>query len=126
MAIGRFVNQQATALRLIARNGEAASLQVRVDGAPADSAKPWEPAAPTTTSQTVNAVFLELANRRIDGTLVLRGDMEVLLAWSGLTVFPDANASQIVRVDGTIWEVIKVEPLQPNEEVILYSLIVRR
>jgi len=125
MAVGRFSNQQATALRLIARNGEQASLQVRVDGAPADAAKPWEPAVPTVTSQTVDAVFLELAEKRIDNTLVQRGDMEVLVAWSGLTVFPDANASQIVRVDGSIWEIVKVEPLQPNEDIILYSLIVR-
>lgn len=126
MTAGRFANQQATALRLITRNGEVATLKTRVDGTPADPTKPWEPAAPTTTSQSVNAVFLDIAESRVDGTLIERGDLEVLIAGTDPTTPPEANNSQIVRASGETFEVVEVKILAPNEDTILYSLVVRR
>jgi hypothetical protein len=127
MTAGRFSNAQALALRLIAKNGEVATLKTRVDGTPSDSTKPWEPATPTTTSQSVNAVFLGDTEARGEG-LVERKVQEVWIAATdpGLTAAPEANDSQIVRASGETFEVVLVEIIAPNEDMIVYRLEVTR
>lgn len=133
MTAGRFANAQALALRQIADKGEVATLTTYAQGAPADATKPWEPAAPTATSVSVSAVFLGIKESRFGSTLNSDGDsllkltdLYVLVAASGLTVTPTANSTRITRADGTSYEVVMVEPLNPNEDVIMFEMVARR
>lgn len=126
MAIGRFTRQIKLAKRLIEKNGEQSVLRRKADGTPPDPTKPWEPGTPTFTDFTVSAVWLDYAIGRIDGALVKVGDQRVLIPAADLTIVPDPTTDQLIRVSGDQWEIIRVEPLQPNEERIFYAVQARQ
>ncbi len=86
--MARFSSVSATASRLIAKNGQPVTLRVFTDAAPANPATPWLPAGPTQVDQTVNAVFLNYAQKYIDGELIKVGDQKVLIAGLGVSPLP--------------------------------------
>lgn len=125
--MARFDNAIALAERLIKKNGEQSTLRRKVDGTPPDPTKPWKPGTPGFLDFPVSAVWLDFDARRIDGQLIKEGDQEVLIPASELgTALPDASTDHLVRVSGQEWEVIRVETLQPNEQLILHTLQVRK
>jgi len=129
MTANRFANAKALALRLIQKNGEKATLQRRVNAAPADSSKPWYPGTtPTVTPTPVDAVFLGIkATRGAADDLVRRKETgRVLLVASQLTSDPDPTRDVIVRVDGSSWSITEVDSVNPNEDKIIYKLKVER
>lgn len=125
MAVGRFARAQSLAGRLIAKNGERSTLVRVTDGTPPVLTKPWEPGAPTTTSYTVDAVWTEVSLRRVDGTLIKAGDEQVLIPAKGLAVVPSPTTDLMVRINGSRWQIVKVDTIQPNEDLILHSLVCR-
>lgn len=125
--MARFDRSIALAERLIKKNGEQSTLRRKVDGAPVDPAKPWKPGTPTFTDFTVSSLWLDFDARRIDGQLIKEGDQQVFMPASELgTILPDASTDHVVRVSGQKWEVIRVETLQPNEQLIMHVLQVRK
>lgn len=125
MTVGEFSSAQALALRLIQKKGEQATLTRKTRAAGAD---PWRSGASTTTTFTVDAVFLEdTASRDPGDTQVKRRTVEkVLIAATGISVTPDPVTDRLTRVDGTSYEIVEVEVLGPNEDKILYTLKVEK
>jgi len=126
MTVGRFSSAQALALRLIAKNGEKSSLVRVADGAPADAAQPWKPGTPTKTTATVDAAWFDHDITRAFETLMKAGDQVALLPATSLSSDPDPTKDLLVRVDLSRWTIVKVQPLAPNEDKILYTVLCRR
>lgn len=127
MAAGRFARAQALALRQLADKGERATLVVRTDGAPPDASEPWVPGPPTEASTEVDACFFSIDDQRSPGTLQAQGSVQrVLVAGTALAAAPEPNRAHLVRADGTRWEVVGVEAVNPNEDRVLYKLTARR
>lgn len=122
--MGRFDPQIETAARLVAKNGQAVTLRTFANPALPDPAKPWIPAEPTTTDQTVNAVFYKYNQKYIDGDRIRTGDQQVVLAAKRLSAFP-AQDSLILRGSET-WKVVNATPTAPNGQYILFELQVRQ
>ena len=110
----------ATAARLIQRFGSAVTMGRSVPGAynPATGA----PAAPTVTSQTVQAVVLDFPQRYIDGTLIRAGDRRVLVSAVGTTA---PLAGDTLTWNSQALVVVSVKELGPAGTAVLYTLQVR-
>lgn len=125
MVVGRFTKAQALALRLIKKNGEKATLTRKVR---AEGSDPWRAGTPTTTTFTVDAVFLDdVRSRDPEDTQVKNRIVEkVLIAGTGISIVPDPITDRLDRADGTSYEITEVSVLGPNEDKILYTLKVER
>lgn len=122
--MARFDSQIETAARLTAKNGQPVTLRTFVNPALPDPDKPWIPAEPTATDQTVNAVFYKYNQKYIDGDRIRTGDQQVLIAAKGLNVLP-AQDSLVLRGSET-WKVVNAQPTAPNGQHILFELQVRQ
>lgn len=74
----------------------------------------------TTTDTTVRAIWTKPKVRELDGIVSERENAKVLIPATDLTAAPVVN-DQIVRADGTVWDVRETKGV-PGES--LYSLIV--
>lgn len=125
MAVGRFTSAQALAVRLIAKNGEQ-STHVRVVET-ASGSQPWRETASSETRTTVDAAWFEFDLERLNTDLIQVGDREVYVPATELgSVVPDATTDYMERIDGTRWQVIRNRTIQPNEDLILHVMQVRR
>jgi hypothetical protein len=61
----------------------------------------------------------------IDGTLVRAGDLRAQLAAEGLTIIPEPARDRIV-IDGTAWDLLRVDPVMSGEQTALYTLHLRK
>lgn len=122
--MGKFDSSIALALRLITENGQSVTLRGFTAAATPDATKPWIPGANVAVNQTVSAVFLNYAQKYIDGELIRSGDQQVLIPASGLTSPPELEGL-IVRGSET-WKIVAVSPLAPNDQTIMYELQVRQ
>jgi len=123
-----FEDDLALVNELLTEFGETtAVLRRRTPGSPSDALKPWEPGAPVLTNNTPAMVFLdERSARRLD-ILVSEGEQAVLVDPTPLGAFePNPETDVVVREDGSQWQIVRVDPLNPNGETILYTLVVRR
>ena len=82
-----------------------------------------EPGPPT--DHPARFVLLRYKTMEIDGTRVQASDRKALVAPGGLTVEPTLS-DQLVEADGTVWSIVRVEPLRPAETTVLYTLQVRK
>lgn len=131
--MARFDRAIQTALKLIKKNGEDTQMTVytqQVD----DPTKPWNGGEPTERALTARMVFLNFTEqststnageRYFEGSLIQQGDKKVLLAAAGLAFDPQLNA-ELKRKDGTVWKIVQMKLLDPNEQKILWTLQVRR
>ena len=125
--MGQFDRQIATAQRLIAKNGRKCVWQQLVDGAPADSDKPWLKGKDTTEDHDVTIVFLPAkgANnaflQALSDTPINVGEDYGLMA---AVDFDPTNRAEIYAEDGTtlLRGVKTVDPLAPNGDIILYTV----
>lgn len=129
--MGQFDWAIELAQQLIAENGEAVTLVKETPGAE-DPAQPWKPAVNTPVPYPgLSMVFLNYndQNRQpktyADGTQTQIGDKEVYLA-AGPGVPEPVMSDYIIRGDGTKWTVKASAPLDPNGQVIIYTLWVRQ
>jgi len=78
----------------------------------------------TVSEQSLRGLFTlyELSQR--DGTTVRQGDQALLLAAEDLTAAP-SEADEVID-DGSSWQVMSVERLQPGGTALLYRLQVRQ
>lgn len=124
--MARFDSSIALADRLITKNGESSTLRRRVDGATGPTA-PFERGDPSNEDTTTVAVWLGYTDSRIDGSLVRRGDQRVLLPSTDLgDIIPNEVTDSLIRADGSVWNIVAVEHLNPNGQNILYTCQVRK
>lgn len=125
--MARFDSAIVLAKKLILKNGETASLKRKVDAAPVDPQKPWEPGAPTLFSFPASVVFLNSEKSLVDGTLLKAGSQLALIPASDLGVMvPDASTDHLVRASGEKWTIVEVRTLAPNGQLILHECEVKK
>ena len=81
-------------------------------------------AAATVTTATGYGVQTQYNARDIDGTIIKRGDMRLLIASSGLTIEPDVGDT--ATIDSVVWNVVNVESVSPAGTPVLFICQVRR
>lgn len=121
MSTYNYANIAATALRLIARFGQAVTITSRVQGTynAATSA-----ATVTETTQTTRGVLDQYKWREIDGSLVKAGDLKLIVAAKGLSA-PAINDSATLA-DGSKLTIKNIEVVSPGATPIIYICQVRR
>jgi hypothetical protein len=87
-----------------------------------DPSTPWIPGAPTTVSYDLDAVVRGVTKDRIDGTLILAGDLVVTCAVPA--VVPDI--ADVIVIDGVDHVVKRVEPVPAAGTAAAYRLFVRK
>ena len=61
----------------------------------------------------------------IDNTLVLQGDLKVILEVSSTMPRPGAKRDKLI-IDGEAWDIENCEPLAPGDTTVLYKVQARR
>jgi hypothetical protein len=77
-----------------------------------------------TSDIKVTAVVLDYSTREVDGALIERGDLRVLITATA-PIAPDAQNQRLV-IDGKVFRIVNVRPLSPGGTVVYWDLQVRR
>ena len=77
-------------------------------------------------TQSIKAVFLNIEDEHIDGTLIKAGDMKVLMSPLSATIRPLLTGTITREAEGEVWSVVKMKTLNPGGIKLLYTLQVRR
>lgn len=116
--------------RLIGRFGQTGAIPRTVITPPPNS---WTPGTETTTYHAVTLAVLPIDEKRIDGTMILTGDKQVLIALDGLAITPAVgdvvmfNGSFSAGVyTGEAWTIAKLDTLAPAGVTVLFDAVVRR
>lgn len=123
--MARFDRQIKTALRLIAKNGQAVKWRVIDDPTPTDPNKPWEPGPATPDDKDVTICFLPIDRQTMEtfnfikGTEVTKGSAMGLM---GQVNF-DPNIKDVVIRDGKELRIASLDVLSPNGQKILYTVV---
>ena len=112
----------ALAKRLIDKKGRTVTLMLS-ENAASDEGKPWEVNEVQRRSVDVKAVLVPIESKYVDGTTVMVTDKQMYLAAADVT-FPITPQAK-VRDKGYDNQVIKVETLEPGDQVVLYTVIIR-
>lgn len=112
-----YVNARATAERLLANFGQAATLtQI------ANSGTAYNPTQ-TETDHACTVVILDWKQSDIDGTLVLQGDKKAYISTQGLTATPSKNDR--LTVGSEVHEIVNLMPLSPAGLVVMWQAQIR-
>lgn len=122
--MAQYDNAIALARRLLAKFGETSTVRRQAPGTPPDASKPWEAGTATFTEYEVSAAWLFPEVERFDGSLVEAGDQIVYV--EPFAVTPSPSTDHVVRVSGERWTILSVRTLNPNGQVVLHTLHVRR
>lgn len=115
-----------TADELIAENGKPVTFYREKKDVPTDDNMPWRPDGvlpDPPTKYNLTAVVIPYAEKFIDGTVVLRGDLNCLLASKGLDYEP--RSGDYAQIGSKKFTVIKAEVLEPGVDRILYDIQLR-
>lgn len=109
----------ADALALLEEFGQAVTLTRRTAGAynPGSGA-----ATVTETAQSGTGAVFDYDARRIDGTQVLFGDKQLILAAVGITA---PQVGDEVTVGGVEYAITAIKPLAPAGTVVIYEINLR-
>lgn len=110
----------ATALAQIADKGRNITLRRVTEGS-------YNPATDTipdasVANETVKALVRNFSQRELVEGLIIKGDKEVIVASSGLTI-PEMND---IIVDNDQFRIVNVLEIKPGDTSMLYKLQVRR
>lgn len=113
-----YTRSRGTAVRLIKKFGQRGAIRrTKLSGPSYDPVE-------TDVDHPCALVDLDVEERSIDGTLVLRGDRTVYLSTEGLTIEP-LRTDKVV-IGGDPHTIVAVQPLQPGGPVVFWELNVRR
>jgi hypothetical protein len=124
MAKFDYSRPKATANRLIDRFGQTGAIPRTVI---------TPPGTETTTYHAATMAVLPIDEKRIDGTLILSGDKQVLIALDGLAIVPVVG--DVVMFNGAFsagvyageaWTIAKLDTLAPAGVTVVYDAVVRR
>ena len=115
-----YATSAATARRLLARFGQSVTLSLP------DTVEDGPPGVEGTTvagrSVTGAGVKLDYDNREVDGTVILSGDVKVLLeATNG-----DPEVGMTATLSGKTYRVEHWQPLEPAGTTVMHTLQMRR
>lgn len=111
-----------TAQEMIAEFGRSVVLRRNNEGV-------YNPLTDTVTGSnatdiTISAVFTDFKEKDIDGTLILRGDKQVLFAAVSLVPAPENND---ILIDGADeYRIIELMAIQPGDTALIYKVQVRK
>lgn len=123
--MGQFDRQIKTALKLIAKNGQAVKWRVVRNGE-ADPSTPWKPALPIEVVEyDVEMCFLPIS-RQIRESLVFMKGSDVstssVMGYMGAVEFAPSLKDVVIR-DGQEYRIENIDYLAPNGQNILYTVI---
>lgn len=126
-----YIEMAGVAAELLTEFGQTGAIRRTVVSPPAN---PWEEGVEVTTYHRVTLVPLPMDEKRIDGTLILTGDRQVLIAFDGLAVVPavgdvimfNGAFSAGVYTGGEEWTIAKLDTLAPAGLTVMYDAVVRR
>lgn len=122
--MARFDRQIATALRLIAKNGQVVTWQSVENAASVDPDQPWKPSGTTTTERTATICFLPINREGRETIAYLKGSGVATGSVYGLmgNVNFTPTAKDVVLRDGVEMRIENVDLLSPNGQKILYTI----
>ena len=112
-----YANSQATAARLIANFGQAATIR-RVT----NSGDAWAPTQ-TTADTAVTCVVTDYANFERDGTRIQAKDRKVYVSALSLAITPTPGDKFVLGA--MVYDIVSVGPIEPGGTVVLLELQVR-
>lgn len=112
----------ALAKRLIDRKGRVVNVRKSNATAP-DPSKPWEVEENPEINFSARAVVVPIESRYVDGKTTLVTDKQMYLASADAT-FPVTVDCRVMD-KGYENQVIRVDLLEPGEQAVLYTVIVR-
>jgi len=120
--MSEYASSIALAQRLINKKGRVVTVS-KATVAPADPAKPWD--ADQTAEETVDlrAVAFPVESKYVDGTTVVVTDKQMYVAAAD-TTFPITTQCKVTD-KGYQRQVIMVDELEPGEDRVMYTLVVR-
>ena len=119
--------------RLIEENGRDLSLVRRDQGNPTDPAKPWRGSTEADEiTVVVKGVVIGFEKEDFDGTLVRRGDKQILIA--DKSVIDEGGSASNLKIedydhvlDGDVrWKILTAELIEPGDTRIMFDLHVRQ
>lgn len=125
-----YAEMQGVASELLTEFGQIGAIPRTVVTPPPNN---WTPGTETTTYHAVTLAVLPMDEKRIDGTLILTGDRQVLIALDGLTIVPAVG--DIVMFNGSFsegvyageeWTIAKLDTLAPAGVTVMYDAVARR
>lgn len=108
--------------RLINRNGREIELVLASKETP-NPERPWEIEKGRQESKTIKAVEVALETKFVDGTNIRQTDKQLLVATKNLGT--EIQPHHFLIDKGYTFRILKPMKLQPGDECILYTLIVR-
>lgn len=126
-----YAEMQGVASELLTEFGQIGAIPRTVITPPPNS---WTPGTETTTYHAATMAVLPIDEKRIDGTLILSGDKQVLIALDGLTITPAVgdvvmfNGALVAGVytGGEAWTIAKLDTLAPAGVTVMYDAVARR
>lgn len=125
-----YAEMQGVASELLAEFGQVGTIPRTVVAPPAN---PWEEGTETTVYHAVTLAVLPMDEKRIDGTLILTGDRQLLIALDGLAIVPAVG--DVVMCNGEFsagvyvgeeWTIKKLDTLAPAGVTVMYDAVARR
>jgi hypothetical protein len=113
-----YARAQATAERLIANFGQAATLTKT-----ANTSTAYNPTR-TATPYACTVAVLDFRNSEIDGTLIKQGDKKVYVSTRGLAVVPAVHDT--ITIANEVHAILAVMPLAPAGTVVYWEVQARR
>lgn len=124
--MANFSKLQATATRLIRKNGRAVTV-VRASTNPKDPEKPWRGNQCVDTELPTFAAIVDYQERDIDGERIRRGDRRALIE-----VPKDSDGNEIDlrffdRLDdrGERWRMMNIQKIEPANTTVVYDVQLR-
>lgn len=122
--MGGYTKARALALRLIGKKGRAIQVRRIENAAPAEPGKPWSKGRDSSDHATTG-VFLAYKQKRQEGASIKVADQEVLIPAADLDFVPTTK-DKIIDTNGSVWNIVGVDPLQPGDEAVVFTVQVRR
>lgn len=123
MARFNYAGLAAKASALIEKFSGATGVTLYHSAVTPDDDEPWK-VVDDSSSQTLNAVRVEINAREIDGETIRAGDTRYLLAGADLATPP--KAGDLLDDDGQKLRVVLVSTTQPGDDALLHTVTCRK
>ena len=124
--MAQFDRQVQTALKLIAKNGQAVKWRVVRDEPPVDASQPWKPTNDATPVEKDVSICFLTVDRMTFETLSFMNGGEVptgaVLGYMGAVDFEPSLKDVVIR-DGKELRLENIDVLSPNGQTMLYTVV---